>query len=342
MKWLVTGASGFLGYHVCKFLIDNKVEVVATDINDFPFDDLKDKVKFHKGDITDAKFLRKITKGIDIVMHGAAALPRSKKDVIWAVNFGGTKNVLKEANKNKVKRVIFISTTAVYGIPKEHPIYETAPLPGVGPYGDSKVESEKLCAQYRDRMIVSIIRPKTFVGSVRLGIFSVLFDWVYRGKKLPVIGNGKNQYQLLDVDDLANAIWILSKTSEEKANGVYNVGAKDFGTINDHMQKLIDYRKKGKLVHFPSWTVKTPLRILDKLGLSPLYAWAYETLDKDHFVSIDKMQNLGWEPKFSSEQTLLESYKWYEKHRKEIINKKGTTHTVQWNQGILGLIRKFF
>lgn len=341
-KWLVTGASGFLGYHVCKFLIEKKQEVVATDIQDFTYTDLIDKVKFVKGDIRDLSFLKKITKGVDIVMHGAAALPRSKKDLIWDVNYNGTKNLLKASNLNKVKRFIYISSTAVYGVPKEHPIYETANLPGVGPYGDTKVASEKACAKYRDHMIVSIIRPKTFVGSVRLGIFSVLFDWVYEGRKLPVIGNGKNRYQLLDVDDLANAIWILSKAPAEKANDVYNVGAKDFGTINEHMQTLIDYRKKGKLIHFPSWLVKWPLRILDKLGLSPLYAWAYETMDKDHFVSVDKMMKLGWKPKKKSEETLLESYKWYAAHRNEFLNKTGTTHTVQWGQGVIGLVKKLF
>jgi nucleoside-diphosphate-sugar epimerase len=189
---------------------------------------------------------------------------------------------------------------------------------------------------------VSILRPKTFVGSVRLGIFSVLFDWVFRGKKLPVIGNGRNRYQLLDVDDLVGAIYLMAKLPKNKANDVYNVGATEFGTINSHMQALIDYRGMGRLVHFPAWPVKFGLKVLDKLGLSPLYAWAYETLDKDHFVSVDKLLGVGWKPKLTSEQALLESYKWYEKHRNEIIDRRGVTHTVQWDQGVLRWFRDLF
>ncbi|MBR9689336.1 MAG: NAD(P)-dependent oxidoreductase, partial [Candidatus Altiarchaeota archaeon] len=231
---------------------------------------------------------------------------------------------------------------AVYGIPKTHPIYEDAHLPAVGPHGDSKVAAEKLCTEYRDDMKVTVLRPKTFVGTVRLGIFSVLFDWIFDGKNMPVIGNGNNRYQLLDVDDLAEAIYLVSRIPKKQANDVYNVGAVKFGTMNDHLLTLLKYRGKGKLIHFPSWLVKTPLRILDKLRLSPLYAWAYETMDKDHFVSVDKLTGVGWKPKKSSQKSLLESYKWYEKHRNEILNEKGITHTVQWDQGVIGLIKKLF
>lgn len=337
--WVVTGASGFLGFHMCRFLLKKKIKCIGVDINPFGHDL---PIEFHQGDIRDPEFMRRVCKGADVVMHGAAALPRWKDEQIWDVNLNGTKTALEAAAQERVKHFIFISTTAVYGIPEKHPIYEDDPLTGVGPYGDSKVEAEKACGGYRDRMKVTVLRPKTFVGTVRLGIFSVIFDWVYRGKNIPVIGNGRNRYQLLEVDDLVEAIYLVSKMPKRKANDVYNVGAVGFGTIDDHIQGLLDYRKKGRLIHFPAGPVKFILRVLDRLGLSPLYAWAYETLDKDHFVSVNKLRKQGWKPKLTSEQSLLQSYKWYEKHRDEIINRKGVTHTVQWNQGILGLIRKFF
>ena len=338
-KWVVTGASGFLGYHMCKFLLKKKIRCIGVDINPFEYDL---PIEFHQGDIRDQKFMQKVCKGADVVMHGAAALPRWKDKQIWDVNLNGTKTVLEAAAAEKVPHTVFISTTAVYGIPERHPIYEDDPMVGVGPYGDSKVEAEKACAEYRDKMKVSILRPKTFVGTVRLGIFSVIFDWIYRGKKIPVIGNGKNRYQLLEVDDLVQAIYLMTRLPKKKADDTYNVGAVDFGTIDDHLEALIKYRKRGKLVHFPAGPVKFILRILDKLGLSPLYAWAYETLDKDHFVSVEKLQKLGWKPKLTSEQSLLQSYQWYEKHRGEVAGRKGVTHTVQWNQGVLAWIRDIF
>jgi len=337
--WVVTGASGFLGYHMCRFLLKKRIKVRGVDLSPFEYDM---KVDFHQGDIRDASLMREVCEGADVVMHGAAALPRWPRDKIWGVNLGGTKTMLEAASSAGVPRFVFISTTAVYGIPKKHPIYEDDPLSGVGPYGESKVAAERVCEEYRDRMVVSILRPKTFVGTVRLGIFSVLFDWLYRGKNLPVIGNGRNRYQLLDVDDLVEAIYLMSRLPRRKANDTYNVGATEFGTINSHMQTLLDYRGKGKLVHFPALPVKLALRVLDRLGMSPLYAWAYETLDKDHFVSVDKLLSVGWKPKKISEQALLDSYKWYEKHRDEIAGRKGVTHTTQWDQGVLALIRDWF
>ncbi|TRO61941.1 NAD(P)-dependent oxidoreductase [Candidatus Bathyarchaeota archaeon] len=340
MVWVVTGASGFLGYHMCKYLLKKRARVRGVDLAAFEYD--MPKVEFYQSDIRDAQLMQRVCRGADVVMHGAAALPRWPGDKIWDVNLNGTKTMLEAAATAGVKHFIFISTTAVYGIPKKHPIYETDPLTGVGPYGESKVAAERACEKYRDRMVVSILRPKTFVGTVRLGVFSVLFDWLYRGKKLPVIGNGENRYQLLDVDDLVEAIYLMSKLAPKKANDVYNVGATEFGTINSHMQTLLDYRGMGRLVHFPAGPVKLALRVLDKLHLSPLYPWAYDTLDKDHFVSVDKLVKLGWKPKLTSEQALLESYKWYEKHRDKIIDSKGVTHTTQWDQGVLRWFRDLF
>ncbi len=341
MRWVVTGASGFFGYHMCKGILERGDACVGVDIQEFPYDM---DVEFYRGDVRNVDLMRKAVRGADIVVHGAAALPRWRREEIFSVNVDGTRTVLEACKKEGVPRFIFISTTAVYGIPKVHPVDESHPLKGVGPYGESKVEAEKVCGEYRKYLDVGIIRPKTFVGPVRLGIFSLLFDWIYRGKKIPIIGDGNNRYQLLDVRDLIDAVILLAEAEKEKFNDVYNVGATEFGTIRTHIQTLIDYAKTGsRIVSFPPWLVKPPLKILDFLHLIPVYEWAYETVDKDHYVSVDKIvRELGWKPKKSSEQALLDSYKWYEAHRDEIINRKGVTHTVQWSPGLLKLVEWLF
>lgn len=87
---------------------------------------------------------------------------------------------------------------------------EAAEVIGVGAYGKSKIEAKKLCVEYREKgLSVTVLRPKTFVGPHRLGVFEILFDWIKDGKKIPVIGSGNNRYQLLDVDDLVEAIYLL-------------------------------------------------------------------------------------------------------------------------------------
>ncbi len=68
-----------------------------------------------------------------------------------------------------------------------------------------------------------IIRPKTFIGSGRLGVFQILYDWVENGKKIPVIGNGENHYQLLEVEDLVEAIYLALTLPKEKVDDTFNI-----------------------------------------------------------------------------------------------------------------------
>ncbi len=113
-------------------------------------------------------------KGADVVIHCAAALPLWKKKDIYETNIDGTRNVLDSSLKNKVNRVIHISSTAVYGVPDVHPLFETHPRHGVGPYGESKVKAEEICEEYRKKGLpVCILRPKSFIGTARLGVFQI-------------------------------------------------------------------------------------------------------------------------------------------------------------------------
>src|SRR6266545_3918170 len=103
-----------------------------------------------------------------------------------------------------VRRVIFISSTAVYGVPEKHPIEEDDPLVGVGSYGESKIDAEGLCRVAA--VETTIVRPKTFIGAERLGVFEILFDWIREGRRIYTLGKGHNRYQLLAVEDLVDAI----------------------------------------------------------------------------------------------------------------------------------------
>ena len=278
-------------------------------------------------------------------MHAAAALPLQKKEEILSTNIDGTRNVLQACVDQGIKRIVHISSTAVYGVPDHHPVLESDTLIGVGPYGESKIAAEKICAEYRKKgMIVIVIRPKTFIGTHRLGVFEILFDWIRDGKQIPVIGNGENHYQLLEVGDLVEAIYLsLVSLDGHKVNTEFNVGAERFGHIKEDLENM--FRKVGSTSHVmstPALPVKLALRLFELLKLSPLYQWVYDTADKESYVSIDKIKKaLNWKPKFSNTDALVKSYTWYEKHYKEIkFRGSGTTHTVGWKQGILGVIKK--
>jgi len=341
--FLITGGSGFFGYNLCEYLVKKCHEVRSIDVEEFDYP-IKGKIKAYRGDIRDKVLVNKILKGVDVIVHVAAALPLWPEKEIFSTNVDGTRILLEAAVKNKVKHFIFISSTAVYGIPKRHPLREDAPLSGVGPYGTSKILAEKICEGYRNKLCVTILRPKTFVGRGRLGVFQVLFDWIRNGKNIPLIGSGKNRYQLMDVDDLCDAVYLVSTKPANAANDTFNVGASEFKTMKEDFQALVDYAGFGKkVITLPSQPTIIALRLLWTFRLSPLYSWIFESADKDSFVSIEKIQKkLGWKPKKSNAQALIECYKWYLKHYKEYEGKSGITHRLPWKHGVLRLVSWFF
>lgn len=343
MRLAITGGCGFLGYHICKKLSGRFDEIIIIDIAPIDFKEYPANIKYFNLDIRNKDGLKEILKGVDLIIHAAAALPLWKKKEIFEINIEGTRNVLGAASYNKIERIIYISSTAVYGIPKKYPLYETDPLTGVGAYGKSKIEAEKICADYRNKgSCITIVRAKTFIGTGRLGVFQILFDWIESGKKIPIMGSGRNRYQLLDVEDLVEAIYLLITAPTQKINDCFNIGAQEFRTVREDLSALCDYAGTGaRVISTPAWAIKPLLALFARLNLSPLYKWIYATADKDSFVSNEKIKSaLGWQPKHSNKDALIKSYRWYLEYKDELGN-AGITHRAAWRQGVLALAKRF-
>ena len=343
-RFLITGGAGFLGINLIRYLLKRGHLVTSLDIASFDYPEEK-KITVIQGDIRNKRTVVKAMEGVDVVVHTAAALPLYKKEDIYSTDILGVKNVIEEAFKQKVKHFIHISSTAVYGIPDHHPLYETDQLSGVGPYGEAKIKAEEICASYRKKgMTVTIIRPKSFVGPERLGVFALLYDWAKDGRNFPMIGSGNNRYQLLDVADLCAVIYQCSILEKRKVNDTFNIGAKEFTTMKEDYQAVLDAAGHGKkIIGFPAKLVIFGLRFLEMLHLSPLYKWVYETASEDSFVSIEKAEKkLGFQPKYSNKQALLRNYQWYLDNLKVFQKQSGVSHRVPWKQGSLGLIKRFF
>ena len=217
-------------------------EIISLDLVEFDYADVRDKILSIKGDIRNKNVVQKAIQNVDIVIHTAAALPLYTKEEIYSTDIEGTSNLLESSEKNSVKRFIHISSTAVYGIPDHHPIYEHDKLSGVGPYGEAKIKAEEECLRYREKgLCVPIIRPKSFIGPERLGVFALLYDWAYTGHNFPMIGKGNNKYQLLDVEDLCESIYLCATLNEEIVNDTFNIGAKVFTTMKEDYQAVLDF-----------------------------------------------------------------------------------------------------
>jgi nucleoside-diphosphate-sugar epimerase len=339
MLWAISGGAGFLGLHLSRRLLDDGHDVRTLDV--VPLDDaeLERTVEEVRGDVRNRESVRRLVDGADVVVHAAAALPiQASRDSIRSVNVGGTENVLRAGDDAGVRRVVFISSTAVYGVPEKHPIEEDDPLVGVGWYGESKIDAEGLCRVAA--VETTIVRPKTFIGPERLGVFEILFDWIREGRRIYTLGKGDNRYQLLAVEDLVDAI-VRAGDEPTAARETFNVGATEFGTVRSDLQALIDHAgSSSRLQPIPVKPAELALRGLELLRVSPLAEWHYKTAHKDSFVDVAKAQRLlGWQPRLSNREALIETYDWYLANRGR-VGEAGVTHRVPWNQQALGLLKR--
>ena len=337
-KWLVTGGAGFFGIHMCRYLASLGHDVISYDRQIIPEEENLSAVRQIQADLLNEETLSSALHGVDYVIHAAAELALAPVKDINAVNAEGTKLVLDKCAKAGVKRVVYIGSTAIYGMPKTHPVYETAPLDPMGVYGIAKFKAEQYCLEAKNVEVVRI-RPKSFIGSGRLGIFQILFDWIECGKRIYVLGNGNNRFQLLEVRDLAEACFLAALNGKDKE--VYNIGANTFGTVNEDLGALLAHANTGsRIFHIPSKPAKAVLAFLEKLHLSPVYRWVYDTADQDSWVSTEKAEHdLKWQPRFSNRDALISTYDWYLKVGKIMAQKTGTGHRVAWKQGILKVIK---
>jgi nucleoside-diphosphate-sugar epimerase len=310
-----------------------------------PLDDpqLERGVEEIHGDVRDPSDAARVADGADVLVHAAAALPiQASRESIRSVNVDGAAVTLAAALEVGVKRAVLISSTAVYGVPKHHPIAEDAPLVGVGHYGQSKVEAEQVAeGAGRRGLEVVILRPKTFIGPERLGVFEILFDWIREGRRIPILGDGSNRYQLLAVEDLVEAT--VSAAATDVAGETFNIGATEFGTVRSDLETLITHAGSGsRLRPVPARPAELALRALELARLSPLAEWHYRTAHRDSFVDVSKAQRLlDFRPRLSNEQALCETYDWYlANHATRSGIAPGVTHRVPWDQRALGILKK--
>lgn len=346
MNVLITGGSGFLGVNLVRHLLGKTVGALTIlDTAGFDYPEARERVRFVRGDIRSRKTVSLSMEGIDVVVHTAAALPLYSPEEIYSTEVDGTRVLLEEASRRGIGRFIHISSTAVYGIPDHHPIYEHDRLNGVGPYGKAKILAEELGREYRQKgMCLPILRPKSFVGPERLGVFALLYDWAKDGRGFPLIGSGGNRYQLLDVEDLCEAIYLCMTKDPVMVNDTFNIGAAQFGTMREDYQAVLDHAGFGrKVVGLPAGPAIVALKILESLKLSPLYRWVYETASRDSFVSIEKAQRvLGFSPRYSNRDALIRNFTWYLENLDRFECRTGISHRTPWSQGVLRWAKIFF
>jgi UDP-glucose 4-epimerase len=301
MKFVVTGGAGFIGSNIAKLLVKKGHDVIILDnLNtgrEINLESIKEKIEQHIVDIRDKKIINEIIKDSDGIFHQAALAnvyeSFSKFNEYFDVNVKGTKNIFEIAKKNEIK-VVFASSSSVYGEVKKMPITENMERNPIHPYGQTKLECEFLAEKFsKEGLKVIGLRYFNVYGlgqnDAYAGVITKFLNKIKENKSPEIFGDGSQTRDFVFVKDVANAN--LSAMMSEINFEFFNIGSQKSISILELAQIII---KKSGLNLKPEF--REPLQGDAKISLS------------DITLAIKKLQ---WNPTYKLE-------KWFEE---EVFNK---------------------
>ncbi len=310
---LITGAAGYLGTYLRKALRERGQEVRGFDLRAPAA--CEDGVQWVTGDIRDPAAVRRACDGAEVVYHLAALIPqrRATPEVMRAVNVDGTAHVLEAARAVGVRRVVYLSSVEVYGVPAVSPCPEEAPLAPIGEYGRNKVESEGLCLEaVRQGLEVSILRPTTIVGpGLDEPFFLGLLRSVRDGKPVVILGRGANRFQLVHGEDVA-AVCMVAAEHPAAVGEAFNVGSVDVPSIGRMVEEVLArVGSRSRIVRLPAGLARVAVGALRLVGRAPLEPEHMRIALSEYVFSVAKAERvLGWHPRWPQVEAMIETYAW--------------------------------
>ncbi|WP_299863210.1 NAD(P)-dependent oxidoreductase [uncultured Hoeflea sp.] len=318
MKHIIFGGNGFVGHHLARDLAAQGEEVLVADVERSDYPHYRD-VGFMKVDVTDSAQVASVPIGADDAVYNMAAkmlaplqVRAKRHDFFWPVNFHGAGNIMNAMDGAGASKLVQFTTDMIYGHTVVSPQTEDHPQAPLGEYGKSKLATEKLCEEWRERgMNISIFRPRLIIGPGRLGILEKLFKLVDLNLPVPMIGSGKAPYQFISVYDCAEAARLA--WTHDFPNSEYNLGSKTPPSVRELLGSLIRHAgSKSILIPTPGFAVKKTLAFLDLIN-KPL-------MDPEQYLIADEMcvretgrafDELGFAPKHNDVDMLMAAYDEY-------------------------------
>jgi len=251
MKSLVTGGAGFIGSHIAEYLVQRGDDVTVLDnLTTGKKENLakiNDKINFVNGDIRDYKLLEKLVNDTTGVFHEAALASVQQsfnmKDEYFDVNVNGTENILKLSKKYGFK-VIYASSSSVYGNPIRIPIKESDEKNPINPYAETKLQKEDLAIRYSE-MGVKVIGLRYFnvfgkrQSKEYAGVLKLFLERISQGLPPKINGDGTQFRDFVHVQDVVNAN--IMSMDNDIASGFFNVGTNTSITILELAKNIIEY-----------------------------------------------------------------------------------------------------
>lgn len=342
MRFLITGGSGYFGGELKRSLLNEDHDCVNLDLH-IDYDRHPHLISI-QGDVADNKIIEKLFTAygpFDAVFHVAAQLQLKwhNKKIFYATNVDSTRSIAENCLRFGTKNLIFISSNCVYGKINDINVSEDTELNPFEEYGKTKVASEKILQSYSKKINTIILRPPTIIGEGRLGVLSLIFDFILEGRKLWLIGSGENRYQFIYSQDLIKACKLAVHYQH---SGVFNIGCDHVPTLNELFSELISAAKSRSMIcHLPRSLTVPLMKFSFKLGFSPLGPYQYNMITNSYIGDTTAIkQELCWQPSQSNIEMMIGNYKYYMNHREKIKSDKTLSgHRKLGRGGIITLIK---
>ncbi len=340
MKAFVTGSAGFFGGVLRDHLLSEGWTVAGADV--LP-DAEKPGYSPHVLDIRDGEALSRVMETVkpDAVYHCAAVLAhdRQNRSNLWTSNVDGSIRVAEAAAKAGAKSLVFISSNCLWGSDFGRPIKEDDPPAPVEVYGRSKLAAEEALLSLTDAPPVKIIRTPTIVAAGRMGLLTILFDFIRESRRVWMVGDGSNRYQFVAAADLASACELLA-TSD--VTGVFHVGSQDVPSVREMYTEIIRRAGTGaRVASLPRRPAIAAMRGLSMAGLSPLGPYHYRMIASNFEFDTTRLREAtGWRPTLGNTDILWQAYRYYVDHRDELgAEGHASAHRKPAGLGALKLVK---
>ena len=340
-KILITGGAGFFGELLKQELLERGYRCVSLDLE-------KDgcahpNLTSIRGDIRDRGVLERVASQHDFgaVFHLAAVLAHAAKDrdFLWTSNVDGTRNVAELARAFRIPKVVFLSSNCLWGESLNRPVTEEDTPRPVELYGRSKWEAEKILLEYRDAFTSVIFRCPTIVDAGRLGLLAILFEFIDEGRRVWVVGGGKNRYQFIYAGDLVDA---CLKALAWEGTEVFNIGSDQVTSFAETYRSVMARAGTGsRLASIPRVLALPLMQIAHALRISPLGPYQHKMIAEDFIFDTAKIKRcLNWKPTLTNQEMLFEAYRYYRDNREEIHGRKDCSpHKRAAGMGIIRLLK---